>query len=758
MLLRLSLLTCCLVVSYHLPAKTTLVKNKEELVIANKEAKPGDTIILKNGEWHNITLVLNCNGTKNLPVIFRAETAGKVLITGNSKLKIGGTHIVVDGLHFKNGYSGIESVILFRNTKDELANNCRVTNTVIDDYNNPERLNENYWIAFYGKNNRLDHCSFLNKKNLGVLLAVILEDDRSRENFHLIDHNYFGMRLPLASNGGEIIRVGVSEHCQFNSNTQISDNYFERCNGETEIISIKSGKNTVRNNVFKECQGSVVLRHGNYNTVENNIFLGNDKEGTGGVRIINKGQWVVNNLFYKCRGAGFRSPLSIMNGIPHSPANRYLEVSEAVISNNNFYECAPISFCEGSDAERTVPPYQVKFLNNLFYNSKDSQLYHAYDDISRISFAGNLVSKTIQQQLTDGFMKTPLTIATYNEIFFPASKEKQKYAIGDSLQQTAKQRLGTSLSSVPGLTDVQLLVKVKLNATNACGAKWFIRKAPLKKQVTVNCKTAAEVVQQLQLYKGYKLLIRLTGSEYTFSSPLTISADVQLTTNQKQNIKFSLPAANAPYFLQIKAGSTLTLNNLSLDLMGSSTETFIVTDTSGSSNHCNFSMNNCSIINSTTTFFNASRSSLSDSIVIVNCRFRKGRGDIFNFVEETDNKGYYNVEKFKITNCSFADYKGKIIGILRSGRDESTLGPFLVFSDNKIANCDTENDNGLITVTGVQRSIIERNNFINCNNGKKLILYEDLVRAVHLFQNNFLSASGQVATNKYVQYTANKVN
>ena len=56
------------------------------------------------------------------------------------------------------------------------------------------------------------------------------------------------------------------------------------------------------------------------NTVENNVFLGNGKEGTGGVRIINKGQWVVNNFFYQCRGVDFRSPLSVMNGIPNSPA------------------------------------------------------------------------------------------------------------------------------------------------------------------------------------------------------------------------------------------------------------------------------------------------------------------------------------------------------------------------------------------------------------------------------------------------------
>ncbi len=37
---------------------------------------------------------------------------------------------------------------------------------------------------------------------MGVLMAIILDDDRSRENFHSIDHNYFDGRLPLASNCG----------------------------------------------------------------------------------------------------------------------------------------------------------------------------------------------------------------------------------------------------------------------------------------------------------------------------------------------------------------------------------------------------------------------------------------------------------------------------------------------------------------------------------------------------------------------------
>ncbi|HEU5166859.1 MAG TPA: polysaccharide lyase 6 family protein, partial [Chitinophagaceae bacterium] len=407
-MIRLLLLNCFLLLNLLLTANTIIVKNLDELNAANKKARPGDIIILQNGEWKNITIKLNCIGTKKNPITFKSQAAGNVLITGNSKLKLGGDFIIIDGLYFTNGYAGDDAVISFQLDNKQLANNCRVTNTAIDDFNNPKRMDENNWVLFYGKNNRLDHCSFKNKKNMGVLLAVVLDDERSRENFHSIDHNYFGRRPPLASNGGEIIRVGVSQHCQFNSNTKIKNNFFEYCDGETEIISVKSCSNVVEENVFKECQGSVVLRHGDNNLVKGNYFLGNDKAASGGVRVINKGQKVINNIFYKCRGVDFRSPLAVMNGIINSPANRYVQVTNAEINSNVFYQCSPISFCEGSDAERTLPPDNVTFSNNIFYNTRDSIIYKVYDDIKGIKFSANKVSNKVSQDLSKGFNKISL--------------------------------------------------------------------------------------------------------------------------------------------------------------------------------------------------------------------------------------------------------------------------------------------------------------------------------------------------------------
>ena len=507
-MIRKLLFLFCILLSVEAYSRTIVVKNLQELNAASKAAVAGDIILLKNGEWKDVELKLDCNGTAQKPIIFKAETAGKVLITGHSSLKLGGNHLIIEGLYFTKGFSGNDPVISFRSGKDRLANNTRVTNCVINDFNNAKRMDENYWVAFYGKNNRLDHCSFKDKKNMGVLLAVILDDEKSRENNHSIDHNYFGRRIPLASNGGEIIRVGVSQHCQFNSFTKITANHFEDCDGEAEVISIKSGSNIVKENIFTRCQGSVVLRHGDNNTVENNIFLGNGKEGTGGVRVINKGQWVVNNFFYGCTGTAFRAPLAVMNGIPNSPAHRYVQVTESVIANNTFYACAPLGFGEGGDAERTLPPSGVYFINNLFYAPADSLLYHAFDKINGFHFAGNLYNGYSRQAPTDGFVNAAIQIQKNDNKPFPVSQVNGM--VPDSLQSESKERLGHPLMPKAGFTDLNLIRKIQSNAWLGTGAKWFPRSdRPSTKPNIVNCQTSDDVYRQIGL--GKPSIIQLTG-------------------------------------------------------------------------------------------------------------------------------------------------------------------------------------------------------------------------------------------------------
>ena len=739
-------------------AGTITVRNLDELHRAAAEAKPGDVIILQNGEWKNVRIELASRGEEKKPITFRAQTAGQVRITGESSLKLGGSYIVVDGLLFTNGFAGKRAVIEFRIDKKRLANHCRVTNTVIDDFNNPKRMDQNDWISFYGKHNRLDHCTFRNKKNMGVLLAVILDYERSRENFHSIDHNHFAHRPPLGSNGGEIIRVGVSQHCEFNSNTQITDNFFEHCDGETEIVSIKSGSNVVRNNLFKECQGGVVLRHGDNNTVENNVFLGNNKEGTGGVRVINKGQWVINNLFYKCRGVDFRSPLSVMNGVPNSPAHRYVQVTEAIIAHNTFYECSSISFCEGSDAERSLAPSNVLFANNIFYNTRDSFIYRAFDDIGGFTFRGNEINSGIPQKVAQGFQKTKFNDPVNNPGGYPQSPSAKAMSLSPVYYQDAAKRLAKAQHSKPGFGTPELLQQIEKNAKTSCGAAWFAKIPAARKPAiaTVVCNTAGDVYRQLE--HNRPVIIQLKGTDYTLDRPFVISKHVQFKGDRNRTLRFNTDGMLGVFV--VSANGNLEIDGLRVDGKEISATNFICSDTAGYSSHYNVSVRNSHIENlernnGCEAVFYAYKSMIADSVVFRYNSIMNNNTNGIVMTEEKDDKGYYSAERIFITNNIFTNLRGGVLNVYRGGKDESTLGPQLQFEKNTLTDCESPNWQITLQLTGVQKSSIVANSFTRCNMRATFIKFHDIVRARHLFANNIISACGSIDTNGFVTDTGN---
>jgi len=746
---RIAILVLLLIPMIAVHAKTWTVNNAEALMKADQAAQPGDLIILQNGIWNNVNIQLNAIGTATAPIIYKVEKAGSVCITGQSSLNIGGAWLIIDGWYFRDGYAGKKAVVSFRTSKTELSNHCRLTNSVIDGFNNPKRLDENYWIELHGRNNRIDHCQFRDKQNMGVLLAVILDNDLSRQNFHSVDHNHFGFRIPLASNTGEMIRVGVSEHCEFNSNTQIIDNYFDNCDGETEIISIKSGANTIRGNLFKECQGSVVLRHGNKNLVMDNLFLGNGKIGTGGVRIINEGNWVLNNFFYKCRGEGFRAPLCIMNGVPNSPAIRYLPVKDALVANNSFVDCAPMGFCEGSDTERSQAPANVLMVNNIVLNKIDKSVYLVFDKINGIHFAGNLVSNQQTQMLTAGFVKTNLI----NSITDSISVNKEWYVNTnhwiDSIGKANPERTELALNSKPGFSSTKLITKLKLLAKEGTGTNWFIPKSTSSMAKTVDCADAKSLVQILEQNKGAHLIINLTGSKYQFEQSVDVKSNVILTS--KQSTPFQIIAAKNAFLFQIMSGSSLALSKLSFDLSNMHTNSFISLDSSGSVQHISFSMKESKVINYKGIFFDAPKASVADSIIIDKNQFILSAGILFKMDQEQGKKGYYNVERLSITNNQFKDYQGQILDLIRTGNDESTMGPIVTIANNQFMNItSTSSEKQMIHFAGIQKTLLANNRFNNCYTSKVMILYQDEVKAAHRINNNTAKNSGKIQTNKFL--------
>jgi poly(beta-D-mannuronate) lyase len=690
-----------------------------------------------------------------------AEKPGTVFFTGNSYLHITGTYITVSGVVFKNGYAGKNHIWQFSHGK-EVANNSRITASSIQSFNNPLRLDENHWLTLSGKNNRVDHCNFTDKTNLGVLVAVLLDDDRSRMNNHSIDSNYFGIRKPLGSNAGEMIRVGVSQHCTFYSNTVIKNNFFEYCDGETEIVSIKSCGNKVVGNVFKECQGAVVLRHGNDNTVEGNLFYGNDKEGTGGIRVINEGNWIVNNFMSHCKGQGFRSPLAIMAGVFNSPANRYLPVRDAVIANNTFLNCTPFSISEGKDAERSVDPKNVLLLNNLFYANTPGPLCYTVSTIDSVFAAGNVFSASLTNPGVQGFTAGAIGMQKWDSKGFPvigaSGANNATKKLLDSLNAIASTRGVRAFSNTIGANDLNYFKALFANAAKL-GNSWESKKVSAAISATTNPAntsnanaqktTTVSTVSELAtaISAGANTKIVLKPGTYTFSESIVIKNNVTISSNGAA-VNFATSSAIINLFT-LQQNAQLTLQNSSINAAGLTAQHFIAVTSDGSGIHNSISITASKIQGFTgAAIVMAPKSSYLDKITIQNSVFENNKAALLSLKDEDDNKGYYNAERIVVTNNSFTNHTGQLATIYRGGNDESTMGPIFTFSNNKMLNCTA--NGALIELFGVQQSNVNNNVFTSSNIAGKTVAYTDNTKAFHYQKNNSTVNSGTIQENKFV--------
>lgn len=342
-------------------AKETLVHDVAEFDAAVKAAQPGDEIILADGEWRDADLLFRAAGTPQQRITLRAQTPGKVELTGTSRLRFGGERLTATGLLWPNT-SAQDDAVAFRVDSRTLASHCTLEQcAILGDAPDKERK----WVSIYGESNSVSNCRFENKQSGGTLLVVWL--DGQTPGRHLIYANFFGPRSALGKNGGEIIRVGDSKTSLSDGATEVESNYFYHCSGEAEIISNKSCLNSYVFNTFVGCGGALTLRHGHRCNVNFNAFFGDGQSGTGGVRVIGEGHEVDNNLFYQLTGNGGRAALSLMNGIPDSPLNGYYQVISAKIRHNSFIECNQSILVGSSDKDQkhqNLPPAECEFSDN----------------------------------------------------------------------------------------------------------------------------------------------------------------------------------------------------------------------------------------------------------------------------------------------------------------------------------------------------------------------------------------------------------
>lgn len=364
------------------------VSNQSEFDSAVDNVLPGDSIKLSAGTWNDVTLDFNGAGTEANPIVLTAQSPGETVLTGTSSLTMSGSYLVVSNLDFNSGASSGDDIISFRKSSSEIATYSRLTNCRILDYNPTSEIDYK-WVSIYGDHNRVDHCNFEGKNNEGALMVVWLDGE---PNYNQIDHNYFGNIAPLGANGGETIRIGTSTNSMTESRTIVEYNVFEECDGEIEIISNKSGFNIYRYNTFLDNDGMLTLRHGNDCEVYGNFFFGEDKS-SGGVRIIGERHKVYNNYFEGLRGDGFRSAISLMNGVVDSPLNRYFQVKDALIVHNTIVDCKePLAIGEGANEELSLPPLDCIFANNVIDRTFGSASITMNDDPINFTYVANYIN------------------------------------------------------------------------------------------------------------------------------------------------------------------------------------------------------------------------------------------------------------------------------------------------------------------------------------------------------------------------------
>jgi poly(beta-D-mannuronate) lyase len=357
-----------------------------------EKAQPGDVFLLQDGVWSDAELDLHVEASAENPVVLRAQTPGKVRLTGRSCVRISGRFVIVDGLAFENPRPE-DAVVTFRTDSKRLASDCVFRNCSIKDSSEVDAKRPSRWISIYGTRNRVENCSFAGKSDVGATLIVWVAGEPGQ---HVICRNWFGPRKPLGKNGGETIRVGTSDVSLRDSRTIVEENYFEECDGEVETISNKSCENIYRHNVFDRCSGTITLRHGNRCVVDGNVFLGKGKRGSGGVRVIGEDHRVVNNYFAGLQGDETRAALSFMNGVPNGELHEYAQVKRALVAFNTVVDCkVPMAIGIAGMKSATLPPENCVVANNAF-SIRARPLVDPAGAMPRWQWLGNL------QQIVDG--------------------------------------------------------------------------------------------------------------------------------------------------------------------------------------------------------------------------------------------------------------------------------------------------------------------------------------------------------------------
>ncbi|MBR1879017.1 MAG: polysaccharide lyase 6 family protein [Paludibacteraceae bacterium] len=391
-----------------LSAATQYCTQAKQVIQQLPAALPGDTFVLADGAYALSWLKLSCAGEEGHPIVLKAEHPLGARVTGTGCVTLNGASwMVFDGIDFD--MSATSSIMKFQGAHHIRVTGCRFTMSMdkegqtskwilIGDIWENTTCNSGY--------NRFDHNIFENKQDGGPLFVI---DGSHGGTPHIsvhdtIDHNTFRNVGPRASNEKETIRIGVSDLTTQSAWTVVENNVFEDCDGDPEIVSVKSCDNVIRNNIFRRCLGTLCLRQGFRNTAENNSFYGEGKTaeyedktiGCGGIRVYGKDHIIRGNHMEGLTGDTWDAGLTITNGDATNSSTNYSAhflPENVLITGNTLIDCASgmeVGFT--NSGKYSKKPVNCVVSGNLFVRSPIT--FHTQMNDSQVRLENNTITDT----------------------------------------------------------------------------------------------------------------------------------------------------------------------------------------------------------------------------------------------------------------------------------------------------------------------------------------------------------------------------
>ena len=280
-----------------------VVHSAAEARALSGKLSPGDQLVLAGTGWKDARFTFAGCGTAEAPILVRPEKPGSVVFSGAAEVGFHGSHLVITGLEFRNVTVTKKGTTVFHlgTGKEKPADHCIVHRIKIENCNSPDRADwpkvRMWYMSVRGPDNTVANSTFAGFQNYGQMLAAQDLPTNGLQRLHILNNRFINRPKLDDQNGYEIIQVGWSGEKAGSAGSLIQGNMFENCDGEDEIITVKASDVVVRGNTFLGCQGALSLRHADRVLVQENVFDGNGKKNTGGVRLCGADHVVLGNTF-----------------------------------------------------------------------------------------------------------------------------------------------------------------------------------------------------------------------------------------------------------------------------------------------------------------------------------------------------------------------------------------------------------------------------------------------------------------------------